>query len=54
PTLDIILSRLPNPAHSEFNGITKLLYTFILEHVLTTKGKEEYRRTLRRFVYPPS
>ena len=53
PALDLILSRPGDPAHSEYNGVSKLMHTLILETILTKRAAELYAVQLRKFPFPP-
>ena len=54
PALDIILSRPGDPAHSEYNGLTRIMHTTLLQAVLTTSAVKSYVAMLRKFPFPPS
>lgn len=53
PALDIVLSRPPEPAHSEYNGLSQLVHGLFIKQVLIPKALIEYGRILRSFVFPP-
>jgi hypothetical protein len=53
PALDLIMSRPPDPAHSEYQGITELMHTLLLGGILSEAGKEAYARNLRTWPFPP-
>jgi hypothetical protein len=42
PALDLILSRPPDPAHSEYQGITALSHGFFLDRILTPTAQKSY------------
>jgi hypothetical protein len=52
PVLDIILTRPSDPAHSEFQGLAKLLYSLLYNAILTESAKKEYTQILRVFPFP--
>ena len=54
PALDILLSRPGDPAHSEDQGLSRLMHNLLLETVLTTAAGREYAAKLRGFPFPPS
>ncbi|KAF2857495.1 hypothetical protein K470DRAFT_223294, partial [Piedraia hortae CBS 480.64] len=49
PALDIILFRPADPAHSEFNHITKLLHQQLLNQILKPTPVIEYAWAMRKF-----
>lgn len=51
--LDLILTRPADPAHSEFQGITKLLHELLLDAILTPEAQGQYSRALRASPFPP-
>lgn len=53
PALDIILTRPSDPAHSEFQGITRLMHEMLLSSILSASAAKEYNAVLRRFPFPP-
>jgi hypothetical protein len=53
PALDLILSRPPDPAHSEYQGISELMHGLLLNSILTEAGKKSYARVLRSWPFPP-
>ncbi|KAK3402707.1 hypothetical protein B0T20DRAFT_342182, partial [Sordaria brevicollis] len=53
PALDIILTRPPDPAHSEYKGIVAETHEMILEVFLTSKAKAEYSYNIRHWPFPP-
>lgn len=52
PSLDLILTRPSNPAHSEYGGITKQLHMLLMNVILTTQSQKEYADKLRKMRYP--
>lgn len=52
PTLDIILSRPPDPAYSEYNSLSQLLYNLLLKAELSSNTQIEYAKLLRNFPSP--
>jgi hypothetical protein len=54
PALDILLSRPSDPAHSEYQGLARLMHSLLLDTVLTTASGKEYAAVLRSFPFPPS
>jgi hypothetical protein len=53
PALDLILSRPPDPAHSEYQGMTALLHSLLLDGILTATAQKSYGRVLRLWPFPP-
>ncbi|KAH0021137.1 hypothetical protein KCU78_g6244, partial [Aureobasidium melanogenum] len=53
PALDLIVTRPADPAHSEYNGISKLLHHLLIETILTKNAAKEYSNVLRSFPFPP-
>lgn len=53
PALDIILSRPSDPAHSEFQGITKQMHFLLIERVLAAPAIKLYCHELRTLAFPP-
>jgi hypothetical protein len=53
PALDLILSRPPDPAHSEYQGMTALLHGLLLDGILTSAAQKSYGRVLRLWPFPP-
>ena len=51
PALDIIMSQLSDPAHSEFSGITKQLHMLLMSAILTSKAQKSYSEQLQLFKY---
>ena len=54
PSLDILLSRPSDPAHSEYQGLASLMHNLLLDTVLTSAAGREYAAMLRTFPFPPS
>ena len=54
PALDLILTRPPDPAHSEYGGQAKLMHDLLLETILTPAGTRLYATTLSPFPFPPN
>jgi hypothetical protein len=52
PALDLILSYLPDPAHSEYQSMSELMYDLLLDSILTEAGKKSYSSTLRNWPFP--
>lgn len=52
PALDVIMSRPPDPAHSEFKGMSSRYQKLLLDVVLTNNSKLEYGRVLRTWPFP--
>jgi hypothetical protein len=52
PALDLILSRPPDPAHSEYQGMSELMHGLLLDSILTEAGKKSYSSTLRNWPFP--
>jgi hypothetical protein len=53
PALDLILSRPPDPAHSEYQGMTALLHGLLVDGILTPTAQKSYGRVLRLWPFPP-
>jgi hypothetical protein len=53
PALDLIMSRPPNPAHSEYQGMTELMHGLLIDGILTGTSQNEYIRQLRVCPFPP-
>ena len=53
PTLNILLSRPGDPAHSEYSGMTKQLHLLLIETILTTVAGKLYNKHLRQWPFPP-
>jgi hypothetical protein len=54
PALDLILSRPGDPAHSEYNGLTRIMHNILLDTILTPAAAKSYAAILRSFPFPPS
>ncbi|KAJ4199790.1 hypothetical protein NW759_016000 [Fusarium solani] len=46
PALNVIMTRSPDPAHSEFKGLPNLMHKALLDVILTNSAKAEYTRRL--------
>jgi hypothetical protein len=53
PALDLILSRPPDPAHSEYQGMTALLHGLLIDGILTPTAQKSYGQVLRLCPFPP-
>ena len=53
PALDLVLSRPPDPAHSEFKGLTELMHALLLNEVLRAPEAKAYTLKLRTWPFPP-
>lgn len=53
PALDLIMSRPPDPAHSEYQGMTGLMHGLLLDGIMTGTSQKEYARQLRLWPFPP-
>ncbi|CAJ2665171.1 unnamed protein product [Trifolium pratense] len=53
PALDLLLSNPPDPAHSEYSGITRLMHEILLENILTQLAVRLYHLQLRQFPFSP-
>ncbi|KAK3403030.1 hypothetical protein B0T20DRAFT_449951 [Sordaria brevicollis] len=53
PSLDIVMSRPYDAAHSEFNGIAQMIHELLCDSILTPTGKAEYAVQLRAWPFPP-
>ena len=53
PALDILLSRPADPAHSEYQGLTRIMHNLLLDTLLTPQASRAYAALLRRFPFPP-
>lgn len=53
PALDIIWTRLNDPAHSEYAGLTHLINKLLLEAALLDKAKLEFAVRLKAIPFPP-
>ena len=54
PALDILLSRPGDPAHSEYQGLTRIMHNLLLDTLLTPQATHAYAALLRRFPFPPN
>jgi hypothetical protein len=54
PALDIILSRPSDPAHSEYQGLSRIMHNLLLDTILIKAAGREYAAKLRCFPFPPS
>ncbi|KAF3059130.1 hypothetical protein CFAM422_011711 [Trichoderma lentiforme] len=54
PTLDRIRSRPVDAAHSEYQGLTKVLLSLIFTEILTTEGAECANEAFRTLPFPPT
>jgi hypothetical protein len=54
PALDTLLSRPADPAHSEYQGLTRIMHNLLLDTLLTPQATRAYAALLRRFPFPPS
>ncbi|OTA53841.1 hypothetical protein K449DRAFT_389592 [Hypoxylon sp. EC38] len=52
PALDTVLSRPPDAAHSEYNGMSNLMHTLLIKHILKPKAAREYYYMLRTWKFP--
>jgi len=52
PALDLILTRPPDPAHSEYQGMTELMHRLLLDGILTGVSQKQYGRELRVWSFP--
>ena len=52
PALDIITSRPGDPAHSEYNGMSRMSHEILLTGILTPPSGKAYSRALRQFPFP--
>lgn len=52
PSLDLIMTRPSDPAHSEYGGITKQLHHLLMNAILTIPCQKAYADELRKFRYP--
>lgn len=53
PALDLVLSRPPDAAHSEYAGITNMMHFFFRDIVLSVAARDEYAIMLRNWPFPP-
>lgn len=52
--LNIVLSRLGDPAYLEYQGLSSIMYKLLIEAILTLSAAKEYRAILRSFPFLPS
>lgn len=52
PALDTVLSYPPDPAHSDYYGMIRRLYTIIGKHILTPRVFIESNTNFQRFSFP--
>ena len=52
PSLDIIMTRPGDPAHSEYGGVTRMMHEMLIQDILTNAAAKEYSHELRRFPFP--
>ncbi|KAI8171048.1 hypothetical protein KHU50_005759 [Colletotrichum sp. SAR 10_65] len=52
PALDLIMSRPPDPAHSEYQGMSELMHNTLLDRVLSESGRLAYNEKLRYWPMP--
>ena len=52
PAADLVLTRPPDPAHSEYAGMTKMMHLFLRDVVMTVSARDEYANMLRRWPFP--
>ena len=53
PALDLQMTRPPDPAHSELQGMGFLLHHMLLTSILTPAAGKEYWERLRKHPFPP-
>jgi hypothetical protein len=53
PSLDLVLSRPSDPAHSEFKGIGNAAHELLCEAILNEPGRPTYLAQLQAFPFPP-
>ena len=53
PCLDLILSRAYDASHSEWQGIERILQSFLMTAVLNKKGGVSYLKAFQTIRYPP-
>lgn len=53
PTLDMIMSRPPDAAHSEFKGISCLMHFLLRDGILKKDARIAYAAVLRTWPFPP-
>ena len=52
PALDLILTRPIDPAHSEYNGLSRRMHALLVEAILSPVGAKIYAAYLRLFPFP--
>ena len=52
PALDVILTRPGDTAHSEYNGISRMMHELLIQGILNKRGTKAYGRRLRQFPFP--
>jgi len=52
PALDIVMTRAPDAAHSEFQGMTQLMHNLLIKAILTSAGVKQYAQMLRTWKFP--
>src|SRR3979411_811883 len=53
PSLDLVLRRSLDPAHSEYNGLGNLMHFLLRDGILTKAAQMEYGMELRAWPFPP-
>jgi hypothetical protein len=53
PAMDFITSFPPDPAHSEYQGLSQLMHEMLKDTILTAKALDEYNHILRSHPFPP-
>lgn len=53
PALDLILTRPPDPCHSEFGSLSKMVGQLLVELILTPTAGLEFAKVYRSFLFPP-
>ena len=53
PALDLVLSRPPDPAHSEYFGLVRRLYPLLYSKILTKRAAEAFTAVFQQFPFPP-
>jgi len=53
PALDLILTRGPDAAHSEYGGLSNLMHFMLRDSILTKLARQEYAAVLRSWPFPP-
>ncbi|EHK15928.1 uncharacterized protein TRIVIDRAFT_65245 [Trichoderma virens Gv29-8] len=52
PALDPIWTRVPDAAHSEYNGMSNLFHALLIKAILRPEAVKEYSRMLRAWKFP--